>query len=193
MARYNLAERLRVAIFDIANNIVTTDEKGEIIPEKAAEVEVYNRVIGLIAQCSQPLPPVDFSTYSIPELAEALVDVKVELEHFGEIKTDLQKLYDYLSIEVIPDRMDEEGIDTVKVSGVGRLQTSSDIRCNVLAANKEKLQEWLRDNGQGSMIQDTINSSTLKAWVKERIKENLPYPQELLQVSPYSRATVVKA
>jgi len=193
MARYNLAERLRQAIFEIANNIVVLDDKGEIDPAKQAQIDTYNNVIMLIGRCSEPLPLIDVSTLTIPELAELLVETKVELEHFGDIKTDMQKLYDYLSIEVIPDRMDDEGIDSVKVSGVGRLQTSSDIRCSVLAANKDKLKDWLNENGQGAIIQDSINSSTLKAFVKERMKENLPYPAELLQISPYSRATVVKA
>lgn len=134
----------------------------------------------------------DYSAYSLPELAAILKDIKIQLDEAGARKTELQKTYDYLSIEVIPDRMDDEGVDSMKVAGVGRLQTQSDIRCNVLAANKEPLQKWLTDNGHGSMIQDTINSSTLKAFIKERMKENLPYPSELLQISPYSRATVVK-
>lgn len=134
----------------------------------------------------------DYSAYSLPELAAILKDIKIQLDEAGARKTELQKTYDYLSIEVIPDRMDDEGVDSMKVAGVGRLQTQSDIRCNVLAMNKEPLQKWLTENGHGSMIQDTINSSTLKAFIKERMKENLPYPSELLQISPYSRATVVK-
>jgi len=38
-----------------------------------------------------------------------------------------------------------------------------------------------------------VNSSTLKAFVKEQMqKPDGEYPSDLLTISPYSRATVVK-
>jgi hypothetical protein len=138
-----------------------------------------------------PVAP-DYEEMSISQLAAQLRDFKQALDKIGSMKTELQKMYDYLSIEVLPDRMDEEGIDTIKVKNVGRLQTSSDIRCSVPANNKDEVKNWLRENGHGSMISEAVNASTLKAFVKEMMKENKPYPEHLLNIHAYSRATVVK-
>lgn len=135
----------------------------------------------------------EFESMSVPELAATLKELKTRLEEVGALKTELQKAYDFLSIDVLPDRMDEEGISTMRINGVGRLQSSSDIRCSCPAKNKIGLQKWLEEHGHGSMISATVNASTLKAFVKEMMKEGKEWPEELLTVHPYSRATVVKA
>lgn len=136
--------------------------------------------------------PPDYEQHTVVEMATRLKELKTQLEQASAIKTHIQKAYDYLSISVLPDRMDEEKIKTLKIIDVGRLQAKPDIRCNVLAKNREAMKQWLTDNGHGSMVSSTINSSSLKAFIKERIKEEKPYPEDLLNVEAYSRATVVK-
>lgn len=138
-------------------------------------------------------PIEEFDQMSVPDLAVALRGLKYRLEEMGRIKTEIQKSYDFLSIDVLPERMDEEGIQTLKIKDVGRLQMSSDIRCAVPAANREDVKEWLNEHGHGSMVSETINASTLKAFVREMMKEDKEWPSDLLKVTPYSRATVVKA
>lgn len=135
----------------------------------------------------------EYDEMSVPDLASTLVELKKNLDKAGELKTALQKAYDFLSINVLPERMDEEKIQTLKIKDLGRLQAKSDIRCNVLAGNRDDLKKWLVDHGHGSMIAESINASTLKAFVKEQMKEdNGEYPEELVNVEVYSRATVVK-
>lgn len=130
---------------------------------------------------------------SLPELAGELRSIKEMLEFATLIKTEIQKTYDYISISVIPDVMVDEGVETMNVTGVGRLQFSTDIRCSVLSSNRELLKCWLRDNGHGDLVSESINSSTLKAFIKEMIKKGGKYPSELVKIDPYSRATVVKS
>lgn len=129
--------------------------------------------------------------FTIQELAAGLKKIKGSVEGLGKQKTELQKIYDYLSIEVIPDRMDEEDVTSMKITGVGRLQTRGDIRCTVPAKNKEALQQWLIDHNHGSMIAPTVNASSLKAFVREMMKEGKEYPEDLLKIHLYSRASVV--
>jgi hypothetical protein len=134
----------------------------------------------------------DYESMPIPELAAELKRLKGNLDAFDAVKKEYQKAYDYLSISVLPERMDEAGVDGMKITDVGRLQLASDIRCSVPAKNKGAVQEWLRDHGHASMVTPTTNASTLKAFVKEMMRENKEYPESLLTISPYSRATVVK-
>ena len=134
----------------------------------------------------------DYDKMGVAELGAQLKELKAKLEEASVIKAGFQSEYDFLSMNVIPDRMDEEKIKNMKIEGVGRLQTSSDIRCSVPAANREAVQEWLMEHGHGSMVSPSVNASTLKAFVKERMKEGKEWPEHLLTVMPYSRATVVK-
>lgn len=130
---------------------------------------------------------------TLVELATLMSSIKADLEAAAVIKTGIQKQFDYLAFGLIPEMMDDEGIETLKITDVGRLQVTSDIRCACPAGNREKLAEWLRDHKHGALVQGTVNSSSLKAFVKEMIKEDGEYPKELLKIEAFSRASVVKA
>lgn len=134
-----------------------------------------------------------YGKMSIKELAETTRSLKEQLDAASVEKTRLQKQYDFLTMDVVPERMEEEGLDSVKVSGVGRLQLSSDIRCSVPSGNKVALKDWLQRHNHGAMVSDSINSSVLKSFVKEQMREGGDYPSHLLNINAYSRATVVKA
>lgn len=130
---------------------------------------------------------------SIPHLGLMIRDLKIELEAATKEKTRIQKLYDHLTINIVPERMEDEGIESLKIIDVGRLQTKADIRCSCPAGNKEKLQDWLENQGHEALVASVVNASTLKAFVAEQIKQGGDYPKDLLKIEPYSRATVVKA
>ncbi len=133
-----------------------------------------------------------YGSMPLTELAAEIRAVKNVLDEKAASKTETQKLYDFLTITLVPEMMEEQGVETLKVADVGRLQTKADIRCQLPADNKQLMYQWLRDNGNGALIKDEVPSGTLKAFIKERIKEGLGYPDELLKISAYSRATVVK-
>lgn len=134
-----------------------------------------------------------FGDMSLTELAAEFQKAKDELDRCTKIKTQAQKLHDFLAENVIPERMDEEGFDTVKIAGIGRLQVKSDIRCVCPARNRDELAEWLRNHDHGTLVSTTVNASTLKAFVKEQMKEGGDYPDDLLTISPYSKASIVKS
>lgn len=141
----------------------------------------------------------------IADVARAIKEIKSTLEQADKAKKELQKLYDYITVSLAPERMAEEEISTMKIDNVGRLQCSPDLRCSCPAENKEMLKKWLVDNGHKALISDTINSSSLKAFVREMIStenelikegrkpEKPLYPKDILKIEPFSRATVVKA
>ena len=128
---------------------------------------------------------------TIVALAKELKLVKAELSMADDYKTVVQKIYDSLAKVTIPERMDEEEIDIIKIDGVGRVQKKADIYCSCPANNREALQEWLIDNGHGFLVQSTVNSSTLKAFVKEQMKAGNEVPTHLLNITPYQLASIV--
>ena len=131
--------------------------------------------------------------YTLIELATLMAQKKYELDEVTAEKTALQKEYDELRIQIIPERMEEQGVQNITLKGVGRLSCTGDLRVSVLAANRVDLHDWMRGNDHAELVTNTINSSTLKAWVKEQIREGEEYPIDLIAISPFMRASITKA
>lgn len=135
----------------------------------------------------------EYENMKVAQLAAHLRRLKNLKDEIKTLQSAVNSEYDFLSINVLPERMEDEGIETLKIKDVGRLQASADIRCNLPAGNREAMQEWLIKAGYESMVKPEINSSTLKAFVKECIANGNPYPADLLKVTPFIRASVVKS
>lgn len=101
--------------------------------------------------------------------------------------------FDVLRFEAVPELMDTQGVERVSYEGIGRVSLTADLRIQTFAAARSSLFEWLTTNKLGDLITETVNPSTLKAWVKNRLKEGkeLP-PSELLRVTPITRASITK-
>jgi hypothetical protein len=123
----------------------------------------------------------------LTDLIEEMKELGNEIDALDEQKKPLQKRYDELRLELIPSSMAEEDI-TSMTGGFGRCTLTSDLY--VSAPNKPALHEWLESSGNGDLIQPTVNAQTLKAFVKEQMKNENELPDGLLKVTPFSRAVI---
>lgn len=129
----------------------------------------------------------------------ATLDIIRAMDEQRKLKEDLEdqlkainKEYDFLRLNMVPARFEEEGIENLKVEGVGRVSLTGDMYVSILADQKEEAYEYFRDIGKGSLITETINSSTLKATVKAMIKAGEDVPESLIKVTPFTRASITK-
>lgn len=104
----------------------------------------------------------------------------------------IRKVYDITRTDVVPGKMDEEGIANVKYDGIGKVCLQGDLYASIKAANKAEAYEWLDDNGYSSLIQPTVNASSLKATLKKRFKDGEEIPEDLFTVTPYTRAQITR-
>lgn len=138
----------------------------------------------------------EFSQYdgmTLVQLIEAMYDLQKRKESIEDDLKALNKTFDFLRITKIPAKMEEDGVDRISVAGVGRVSLTADMHVSVKADMKEKFYDWLRDNGRGDLLQETVNPSTLKAAVKGMYKSGEEIPDDLLNVSPFTRASITKA
>jgi hypothetical protein len=63
----------------------------------------------------------------------------------------------------------------------------------VRVTDQQHFYEWLESNNLGDLIKPTVASSTLKAFVKNRIKAGKDLPDAVLKVTPFTRASITKA
>lgn len=134
-----------------------------------------------------------FDGLTLVQLIEAMYNIQQKKEFIEDDLKDLNKAFDFLRITKIPAKMDEDGVDRISVAGVGRVSLTADMHVSVKADMKEKFYEWLRDNGRSSLLQETVNPSTLKAAVKGMYKNGEEIPDDMLNVSPFTRASITKS
>jgi hypothetical protein len=135
----------------------------------------------------------EYEALDLIELARLMRQTQTELDEAKAKCTALQKDFDELRIQVIPSRMEELGVKNITLDGVGRLQVTADMYVNTPANNRVAVQEWMREHDHAELISATINGSTLKAWVKEQMKNGEEIPTDLINISPFMRASITKA
>lgn len=141
------------------------------------------------------------------KLARALSKVEAELEAHEAEGKKMRAEYDVLRIEILPDLFDQKGLENQTLDGLsrydeesgkiititGRISLTADMFVSVPKGNKDKLFGWLKKMKLGDLITPNVNSSTLKAFIKERTKAGKAVPPEgILKVTPYTRATITK-
>ena len=141
-------------------------------------------------------PPGD--TAGLMVMAEEFESLK-ELVHeqAEELKENRRRL-DELCKELIPSAMERAGLVSAAGKGAFTLKSGAKIHLRGdLYAGYKKMNEadvfvWLRDNGHGDIIKETINNATLRAFAKEQLENNVALPSTLFDVSPYTKATLRK-
>ena len=109
-----------------------------------------------------------------------------------EAREALAELEEKLSREYVPTVMRAHGIKSTTVEGVGRVSLGT--RWSASMPDKQAGFEWLRGNGHGGVIQETVNAQTLGALAKELGNEGieLPSPTFTTNVMTYTSITKVK-
>lgn len=138
------------------------------------------------AEAREIYPPL-----ALKEMIAKMRELEIQKEDLSEQLKVINAHYDVLRMEVIPEKMDEDGIENIRIEGIGRVSLTADMF--VATTDKSGLYGWFKENGLADLIQETVNASTLKAFVKRRIKEAKSYPAECLRVTPFTRASITKS
>lgn len=129
---------------------------------------------------------------SYAELAARLAELRDQISSKESEVSLLKQERDILQKKVLPEKMGADGMKNITITGVGRLSIRPDMQVSVLAENRMLLQRWLKDNGFGELVVETINSSTLKAFVKEQVGEGNDLPFDLINIHAFEQVTLTK-
>lgn len=122
-------------------------------------------------------------------MAHDLYRLKAEKDRLEEELKSVNKQITKLSDTDIPEYMDENEIEKISVEGVGTLFLTTKIYANVKSENKEAFYDWLRETGNGALVQEYVFPASLKAFAKEQLGEGKPLP-EILDARLYQSATL---
>jgi hypothetical protein len=104
---------------------------------------------------------------------------------------DTNRVIEVITKNVLPEKMDEQGIQNVKIDGVGRVSLRGEVYASILAENRDRAYAWLRETGRASLITNTVNPSTLKAAAREWLKNGEEIP-EFIKITPVTVATLTR-
>ena len=135
-------------------------------------------------------------------LLKATTDLPLVLRKFKEIRDANERLevsrkkfntfLDFFSRNIIPDMMQEQGVKTISLDDIGYRFTVS-VKMNASMADKAAGMNWLRDEGHGDLIQETVNASSLSAFAKSYIEETgKDLPADLFKLSNLRYTSVTK-
>ncbi len=105
-------------------------------------------------------------------------DLKVLKDRKADLKDELSSVEAELSDieQQLIQRMGEEETSSFVRSGFKYYMST---RVFASPTEKDTLYRWLKENGYGDLVQETVNSNTLSSWVKEFINENGELPDDL--------------
>lgn len=115
--------------------------------------------------------------------------LKKEEDELTERLKEINKAIDMLVKRDIPQLMEDSGINRVEINGVGRVDLRGDLYVSVLKSDQEEFYNWLRNTNRGSLITETVNSSTLKAAAKGWLMSGEDLPP-ILKIQPYTKAVL---
>jgi hypothetical protein len=134
----------------------------------------------------------DDSRVGPSDAARMLFHVKEAHARMDAVAKALYKVKDFLDKVVVPFKMDAAGTDMVRIPELAR-SFSKQNRMSASFVDKEAGFQWLRENGHGDMIQETVNAGTLAAFVRSLIiEEGVDPPEDVVKVSTYNTTSITK-
>lgn len=106
---------------------------------------------------------------------------------------EINKELDVIRTKKIPELMESMELRNVTIEGLGRVQLAADIYASTREGQKDAAMTWLRDCGYEGMITETYNASSLKALFRRLMAEGADIPDDIFNVTPFLRASIVKA
>jgi len=116
-------------------------------------------------------------------------------EALDEHRKKLHATLEELNRDTIPSMMEEAGTPSLKVEcGPNHFRFVRSQRMSASVLDKDGGYNWLREVGQGGIIQETVNAQTLGAFAKRWIQdEGKDLPAEFFKINTMNIVRVDKA
>ena len=117
------------------------------------------------------------ASHVILQKAKELKAIKERIDRGEELLKELKAERDKLELSVLPGLMENAEIESVKLEGIGTLYTVTKPKVSVLVADQPAFYSWLKENGHGDIIKETVHYQTLNSWAKEILEQGNPVPE----------------
>ncbi len=128
------------------------------------------------------------------KLADALRGwwvVRNSYEALDEARKELNTLIEEMSRVNLPEIMAEEDVKTITLDDIRRRFTVN-VRVGCSMPDKDIGFAWLKANGHGGLIQETVNAQTLAAFAKNMAAEKKDLPPDIFKITTMNYVSATK-
>lgn len=130
-------------------------------------------------------------TVSIIDLAQRLKTLDNQIGILEDELSALKKEKSLIEGKILPDAMEDNGVESVRLEGIGTLFLKHDAYVSYLKEDEELVFEHLSDINAEHLIKETVNPATFKAFIKTQAK-NGEFIPEFIKYNPYTKAQIRK-
>ena len=194
MFKKSMFERVLFSLSSLADSLTDGQEFDEAEDIKSAIMMLQTLPReGWIEDDGVTSEPVTGDMETLRQLCVQMKELQMKALQVKADAAAIRELLDDLRLRKIPDLMASLEVKTTTFTGLGRVQLAADLYASTIAGKKEDAMAWLRDCGYSDMIKPTVNSSSLKALFRQQIKEGVMPPDDIFKITPFTRASIVKA
>jgi len=148
---------------------------------------------------------------SLADQVKSLRTLEDQIKADEELLKNKKRELERISGEVIPTMLSEMGLSSLKLADGSAVDVKPYYGANISEKNREAAYNWLRSNGLGDIIKNEITvanlakgqgyqptqklkveSSTLKALVRERIEKDIEMPKDIFNVFVGNRTKITR-
>ncbi len=123
-----------------------------------------------------------------------LIGLYRRIYNADEMLTDVMKVVggikDSIKNHALPEVYERDGISTLTTAERDRVNMSTRVLASILAEDRQEVFRWLRETGNGSIIQETVNAGTLSSWVKNELEAARPiHPKVKYEITEVASLT----
>ncbi len=194
MFKKSMFERVLFSLSSLADSLTDGQEFDEAEDVKSAIMMLQTLPReGWIEDDSVASEPMTGDMETLRQLCVQMKDLQLKALAIKADAAAVREPLDDLRLRKIPDLMASLEVKTTTFTGLGRVQLAADLYASTISGKKEDAMTWLRDCGYGDMIKPTVNSSSLKALFRQQIKAGVMPPDDIFKITPFTRASIVKA
>lgn len=126
------------------------------------------------------------------QIAEFYFHLDMAYEGTDTARKRVHHVVDMFNKFIIPTRLRDSGMDLIRVAAVAR-SFSVVTKTSATLLDKEKGFEWLRQIGQGDVIQETVNAGTLSALCRNLVlDQGIDPPPDIVNMRSYDTTSMTK-
>lgn len=150
------------------------NKAGERLNEVSERIDMVHR--GIREQL-----PVFVKEHSLGEAITTFIMLEECAARLETAQKAIGGLMSFIREVSMPERMDSEEMKTFTADSGDRVTRTIRLFASVMPGKQEDAFAWLRENEYGSLIKETLNSSSLSAAVKEMMENGLEPPEEIFR------------
>ena len=95
----------------------------------------------------------------VAQLCEQLAQAEKAIDQADQLKKEITSMKEKLSYELIPQAMQELGLQTLELKTGEKIQIKPLLRVTPKVEDRPVVYQWLRDNGFGDLVKNIISAS----------------------------------